>query len=114
VAAADITKLPFIVVVDPKITSPVMVGPPVEVENVLAGIPVVFILRKIAEGTRVVPPPVEFTSKITLSEAPGDDAPLAPPDVSDQLVVSFQRPAEPPTQYLSAICHLMRKLSNAI
>ena len=44
-------------------------------------------------------------SKITLSAVVGADAPLAPPGVADQLLVSevFQNPEPPSTQYLSAI-----------
>jgi hypothetical protein len=44
----------------------------------------------------------ELALKIALSAAVGTDAPLAPPDEADQLVVLLQLP-DPPTQYLSAI-----------
>jgi hypothetical protein len=49
-------------------------------------------------------PTFELASKITLSTDVGTLAPLAPPDVADQLVVDevFQVPV-PLTQYLSAI-----------
>jgi hypothetical protein len=46
----------------------------------------------------------ELLSKNTLSAAVGTDAPLAPPDVADQLVVVvLSQVPVPPTQYLLAI-----------
>ena len=49
-------------------------------------------------------PTFELASKYTSSEVVGAEAPLAPPELVDQLVVDelVQLPV-PPTQYLSAI-----------
>ena len=44
----------------------------------------------------------DAASKMALSTDVGTDAPDAPPDVADHLVVLFQLP-DPPTQYLSAM-----------
>jgi hypothetical protein len=46
--------------------------------------------------------PVPFASKYTISENPGTEAPLAPPDVVDQLAVLFQLDTEEAIQYRSA------------
>ena len=42
-------------------------------------------------------------SKYTSSPATGNDTPLAPPAVADQLVVEFQFPVPPDTKCLAAI-----------
>lgn len=46
----------------------------------------------------------ELASKVTVSEEPGTDAPLAPPEVADQftVVIPSHIPV-PPTQNLAAI-----------
>jgi len=52
-------------------------------------------------------PVLEPASKITSSASVGADAPPAPPDVADQLVVlALVQVPVPPLQYLVAITHL--------
>lgn len=53
-------------------------------------------------AVQAVVPVLELASKMATSAVPGTDAPPAPPDVVDHLLVSDQLPSAP-TQYLFAI-----------
>ena len=74
--------------------------------------PVKVALRTVILAEMLDVPEPEFTSKIALSEEPGTEALLEPPEVADQLVllVAFQLvDAPPPTQYLSAASDIFGK-----
>ena len=53
-------------------------------------------------STVAVPAP-ELALKAAVSALPGTDAPLAPPELADQLVVLLQFPVPPETQKRAAI-----------
>lgn len=87
---APSVRLPFVV----------MVKVPAECVKVPIN-PVKVALRTVILAEMLDVPAPEFTSKIALSEAPGTEALLDPPEVADQLVllVAFQLvDAPPPTQ----------------
>jgi hypothetical protein len=79
--------------------SKVPVNKPIAIEVTLGSYPV---------PTVTVPPPEE-PSKVTVSLLPGTEAPLAPPLVADQCVVSaaFHVPV-PPTQKREAIVYKIK------
>src|SRR3990167_7788318 len=91
---APSVRLPFVV----------MVKVPAECVKVPIN-PVKVALRTVILAEMLDVPAPEVTSKIALSETPGTEALLEPPEVVDQLVllVAFQLvDAPPPTQSLSA------------
>ena len=51
----------------------------------------------------VTVPAPEFAFSVAVSAEPGTDAPEAPPEVADQLVVLFQLPVPPVTQNRAAM-----------
>jgi hypothetical protein len=82
---------------------------PATVKDVAAIVPVYPVQvtdLAVPEEIVTVPPP-ELALKKTSSAVVGTDAPPAPPDVADQLVVeeAFHVPV-PPTQYLFAMLYL--------
>ena len=74
----------------------------VKVNVLVLRVPADIITASTDAFTSRVQVPVPFASKYTISENPGTDAPLAPPDVVDQLAVLFQLDAEVAIQYRSA------------
>jgi hypothetical protein len=93
-----------VMAVEPTKIAPVLLSEILFVPN--ANVPVNPVIVKVwiitLESTVAVPAP-EFASNKAASEVLGTDAPLAPPEVADQLVVLLQSPVPPVTQNLFAI-----------
>lgn len=90
----------------PTVSDPV----PATVIAVAGSIPVVFSVWQAgfvpSVTVKSLVPVFELASKMTASEVVGADAPDAPPEEVDQLVVPVDAQVpEPPTQYLFAMCY---------